>query len=99
MAKTGYVYILTNKNRTVLYIGVTNSIKRRLWEHNNESKGFTKKYNVHYLVYYESISGFMNAINREKQLKKWNRKKKNALIESTNPDWIFMNDEFLKEDS
>ncbi|WP_411768966.1 GIY-YIG nuclease family protein [Winogradskyella sp. A3E31] len=90
-----YVYILTNKNKTVLYIGVTNSIKERLYFHNNPepfSKAFTAKYNCFYLVYYEHFFEVANAIKREKELKGWSRKKKEHLITHTNPDWKFLND-------
>ena len=83
-----YVYMLTNKNNTVLYTGFTNNLKRRLYEHrNNLADGFTKKYNVHKLVYYEVTNDVNSAIAREKQIKGWTRAKKNALIESENPQW------------
>lgn len=83
-----YVYILTNKTDSVMYIGVTNDLKRRLYEHKNELvEGFTKKYKVHKLVYFEEYSDIDNAIAREKQLKKWKRDKKNALVETQNPTW------------
>ena len=79
-----YVYITANKNNNVIYIGVTNNIERRIYEHKSgEIKGFTQKYNVHKLVYVEMYSN----IKREKQLKGWSRSKKNILIETTNPDW------------
>ena len=83
-----YVYILANKNNTTLYIGMTNDLRRRLYEHKSEQlEGFTKKYNVHKLVYYEEYSDVDYAIAREKQLKHWLRLKKNALIETLNPNW------------
>ena len=83
-----YVYITANKNNTVIYIGVTNNIERRIYEHKSgEIKGFTQKYNVHKLVYVEMYSNIDDAIKREKQLKGWSRSKKNILIETTNPDW------------
>ena len=83
-----YVYILANKNNTTLYIGMTNDLRRRLYEHKSEQlEGFTKKYNVHKLVYYEEYSDVYYAIAREKQLKHWLRLKKNALIETLNPNW------------
>jgi putative endonuclease len=83
-----YVYILTNSHNTVLYIGVTGNLPRRLYEHRNGLvEGFTKKYNVHKLVYYENTSDVYSAISREKQLKKWRREKKNQLIEMMNPQW------------
>ncbi len=83
-----YVYILTNYNNKVMYIGVTNSLERRIYEHCNELfEGFTKKYHVHKLVYYECFKNIRNAIAREKQLKGWTRAKKNALVETKNPEW------------
>ena len=83
-----FVYILANWNDSVLYIGVTNNLPRRLYEHRNGlADGFTKKYNVHKLVYYEYTNDAYSAISREKQLKGWNRAKKNALIAKMNPDW------------
>lgn len=82
-----YVYILSNVSRT-LYIGVTNDLLRRLDEHKSRlGAEFTKKYNVHQLVYYESTNSISTAIAREKQLKGWVRAKKIALIEQKNPDW------------
>ena len=89
--KQSFIYILTNKNKTTLYIGVTNDLQRRLAEH-KESIGskFTKRYNIHYLVYYEQFDDITKAIDREKQLKRWNRVKKERLIESVNPNWDFL---------
>ena len=84
-----FVYILTNWNDSVLYIGVTGNLVRRLYEHQNGLvDGFTKKYNVHKLVYYEHTNDVYSAISREKQLKKWSRSKKNALVSSVNPTWL-----------
>ena len=84
-----YVYILSNWNDSVLYIGVTSNLHRRLYEHRNGlADGFAKKYNVHKLVYYEFTTDAYSAISREKQLKKWNRSKKNILISKMNPEWI-----------
>ena len=83
-----YVYILTNWSSRVLYTGVTNNLERRLYEHKNKSvKGFTEKYNVNKLVYFDSTTDIKAAIAREKQIKGWTRNKKNALIESINPQW------------
>ena len=83
-----YVYILSNWNDSVVYIGVTSSLPKRLYEHRNGlADGFTKKYNVHKLVYFEQTSDVHSAISREKQLKKWSRSKKNLLIEHQNPTW------------
>ena len=88
MEELFFTYILTNKNHTVLYIGVTNDLKRRLKQHKQESnKGFSGKYNVEKLVYFESSRYVENAIKREKQLKKWNRAWKENLINEMNPDW------------
>ena len=89
-----YVYILANKTNRVIYIGVTNDLKRRCYEHKSEMvEGFTKTYHVHKLVYYEAYKDPSNAIAREKQLKGWRRDKKNFLIEKMNPGW---NDLFEK---
>jgi putative endonuclease len=83
-----YVYILTNQRHTVLYIGITNDIARRLWEHGTgKSSNFTKRYNVEKLIYVETYSEPRAAIEREKQLKNWSRKKKEALIAQTNSEW------------
>ena len=82
------VYILTNWNDKVLYVGVTNNLLRRLYEHKNKLiDGFTKKYNVNKLVYYELFADVRLAIQREKQLKSWSRKRKDDLIASKNPEW------------
>ena len=87
MEELFYIYILTNKNHTVLYIGVTSDLKRRLKQHKQKSnKGFTGKYNVEKLLYFESSPYVENAIKREKQLKKWNRAWKENLINEMNPD-------------
>ena len=84
-----YVYIITNKHNTVLYIGVTNDIVRRIYEHKNGLlDGFSKKYNLYKLVYLEEYNNVNDAISREKQLKGWKRERKNKLIESINPNWI-----------
>ena len=83
-----YVYIMANQSNSVLYTGVTNNLGRRVAEHINEvHKGFTKKYRVHRLVYYEQYSGALEAISREKQLKRWSREKKRKMIERKNPNW------------
>ncbi|MDD7884676.1 GIY-YIG nuclease family protein [Flavivirga sp. 57AJ16] len=90
-----YIYILTNKTKTVLYTGVTNNLKERLYYHKNPepfSKAFTLKYRCFYLVYYEHFFEIEDAIKREKQIKGWSREKKNNLILSVNPKWIFLND-------
>ena len=86
---TYYTYILTNWNNKVMYIGMTNDLERRLYEHKHHvADGFTSQYNVNKLVYYESCQDIRDAITREKQLKKWNRSKKEELIRQMNPDWI-----------
>ena len=83
-----YVYILTNWNNKVMYIGVTRDLVRRLYEHKNKLvAGFTSRYNVHKLVYYEHTTDAYAAISREKEIKAWRREKKNALVEKLNPDW------------
>ncbi|MCH7620940.1 MAG: GIY-YIG nuclease family protein [Chloroflexi bacterium] len=85
--KEYYVYIMTNGVRT-LYIGVTHDLMRRVFEHKEKLvEGFTKRYNITMLVYYETTSDIRAAIAREKQLKSWRRSKKIALIESSNPQW------------
>ena len=90
-----YVYILTNKNNNVMYVGVTNNLLRRLYEHKNHLiEGFTKKYNVTKLVYYEESPDVLAAIAREKQLKGWSRIKKNGLVESENPEWNDLSEEW-----
>lgn len=83
-----YVYILTNWNNEVVYVGMTNNLVRRLYEHKNKLlDGFTKKYNINKLVYYEHTNDVYAAITREKEIKKWRREKKNNLVITMNPDW------------
>ena len=83
-----FVYILTNKVQSVFYTGVTNDLKRRVWEHKEKLvPGFTAKYNVTQLVYYEETSEVVSAIEREKQIKNYRREKKVALIAQMNPAW------------
>ena len=82
------VYILASQRNGTLYIGVTSDLIKRIWEHKNDLvEGFTQKYKVHQLVYFEQHQDMLAAITREKQLKKWNRDWKLALIEENNPDW------------
>lgn len=91
-----YVYILTNKNKTVLYTGVTNNLKNRLYFHNNPlpfSKAFTAKYKCYFLLYYEHFLDIENALKREKQIKGKSRLKKERLISDFNPNWKFLNNE------
>jgi putative endonuclease len=83
-----FVYLMTNKNNKVIYTGVTNDLKRRVYEHKEKLiDGFTKKYNVNKLVYFESTNNINSAIQREKQIKAGSRQKKIDLINSTNKDW------------
>jgi len=93
--KTGYTYILSNRSKT-LYIGVTSNLIKRIYEHkNNLADGFTSKYNIKDLVYYEIFDSIENAIAREKQLKAGSRAKKITLIESINPSWKDLYNELL----
>lgn len=88
LTKQYYVYFLTNWNNKVFYIGVTNDLKRRVYEHKNAlTRGFTQKYNVNKLVYYEICEEIEGAILREKQIKAGSRQKKNELITIANPGW------------
>jgi putative endonuclease len=93
--KPYWVYILTNQNHTVLYIGITSELKQRIYQHKNKlTKGFTEKYNVEKLIYFEETTDPMSAIEREKQLKGWTRKKKENLIKRMNPEWNDLSLEF-----
>ena len=93
MEKEFYVYILTNEHNTVLYTGITNDLKRRVLEHKEGLiKGFTKKYNINKLVYFECFYNVNDSIVREKQIKNFSRNRKENLIKDFNPDW---NDLFL----
>ncbi len=92
-----YVYILASKKNGTLYIGVTNNLVKRTYEHKqNEVEGFTRRYNVHNLVYYEIYEDINEAILREKQMKKWNRQWKIKLIEKNNPSWNDLYNELIK---
>ena len=94
--KNYYIYIMANKTNTTIYIGVTSNLIKRVWEHKNKLvDGFTKHYNVNKLVYYEETTDVNSAIAREKQLKGWNRAKKNKLIDSINPNWKDLYDDIL----
>ena len=87
--------MLTNKTNSVLYTGITNDLERRLYEHKNKLiKGFTSKYNVNKLVYFDHTSDVVTAIAREKEIKGWRREKKNKLVESMNPEWKDLSEEF-----
>ncbi|TCJ12499.1 GIY-YIG nuclease family protein [Flaviaesturariibacter flavus] len=90
-----YTYILTNALRSVLYIGITNNLKARLVEHYLGVSGFTARYGVHYLLYYETSRYVLNAIRREKELKGWTRAKKMKLIAQINPGLDFLNTRFF----
>ena len=88
MNKNYYVYLLTNWDNKVMYIGITNNLERRIYEHKNKLiQGFTKKYNLNKLVYYEETNDVNAAIAREKEIKKWRREKKNNLADNVNPEW------------
>jgi len=92
-----YVYILTNKSNRVLYIGVTNNLQRRMYEHQRDLvEGFAKRYNLKKLVYYEVTSSIKEAIAREKQLKNWHRQWKINLINQSNPCWRDLSVEFFE---
>jgi putative endonuclease len=92
--KEYFVYILASNRNGTLYIGVTSDLKKRVFEHKNDLvESFTKKYSVHMLVYFERTNNVLEAIKREKQLKKWKRIWKIRLIEMINPDWIDLYDE------
>jgi len=93
--RTYYVYLLTNWNDKVIYVGMTNDLKRRMYEHKTKAvKGFTEKYNLNKLVYFEATSDVRSAIVREKEIKKWRREKKNALVAGTNPEWKDLSESF-----
>ena len=82
------IYILASERNGTLYIGVTSNLVQRIWQHKSDSvEGFTEKYGVHRLVYFELLDDMPNAITREKQMKKWNRAWKLSLIEKQNPTW------------
>ncbi len=94
--KTYYGYIMASKKNGTLYIGVTDDLPRRVWQHkNNVHDRFTKKYNVHRLVWYEATTDIEGAIRREKQMKKWRRQWKINLIEEENPNWGDLYDKLM----
>ncbi|MBP3924628.1 GIY-YIG nuclease family protein [bacterium] len=96
MEKSYYVYIITNKTNNVFYIGVTSNIVKRIYEHkNNLVEGFSSRYNVHKLVYFEITEDIESAIKREKQLKNWHRDWKINLIKEKNPDFIDLYDSII----
>jgi len=86
--KNYYVYLLTNWNNRVMYVGMTNNLERRVYEHKKKLvSGFTKKYNINKLVYFEETSDVNAALSREKEIKKWRREKKDSLVLNVNPEW------------
>ena len=98
MLNTYYVYILASKRNGTLYIGVTNALERRVYEHKNHLlKGFTEKYSINILVYFEQTNNVQEALQREKQLKKWNRKWKLELIEKVNPEWKDLSKDWIPD--
>ena len=98
MPKNYYTYILASKRNGTLYIGVTNDLVRRVHEHKNHIiKGFTERYNVNMLVYFEQTADIREALQREKQLKKWNRKWKLELIEKLNPEWEDLSKDWIPD--
>ena len=98
-ALTPAIYIMANESNDILYIGVTQDLIKRVWQHKNDIfPGFTRKYHVHRLVYYEFHEAFESAIMRGKQLKKWNRRKKIELIEKENPRWDELWEEIYRND-
>lgn len=98
LSQTYFVYLMTNRSRKTLYTGVTNDLERRIYEHRNRLiPGFSARYNVDHLLYYEPYYYVEDAIAREKEIKGWVRRKKMALIESTNPDWEDLSDRVLED--
>ena len=90
MRKGGFIYIITNKNKTTLYVGVTSNLINRIQQHKTKHypNSFSAKYNVTELIYYETFNSITSAISREKEIKHWSRKKKELLIATTNPNWL-----------
>lgn len=90
MTNGGYIYIITNKNKTTLYVGVTSNLIQRIYQHKTGKykNSFSHRYNLHYLVYFEKFDSIVEAIHREKQLKAGNRKRKLDLINNSNPEWV-----------
>ena len=96
--KNYYVYLLTNWNNKVMYVGVTNNLERRMYEHKNKLvQGFTQKYNVDKLVYFEETRDVYAALEREKEIKKWRREKKNALVLKDNEEWRDLSEGWLED--
>ncbi|MCP3689448.1 MAG: GIY-YIG nuclease family protein [Gammaproteobacteria bacterium] len=95
--KKGFVYMMTNKNNTVIYTGVTSNLEQRVWQHKNKiSEGFTKKYNCNKLVWFQAAEEITSAIAREKQIKSGSRKNKESLINEINPDWVDLSEQFFR---
>ncbi len=93
-----FVHILTNWNNQVMYIGVTNDLIRRVYQHKHKDiEGFTARYNVNKLVYFEEIVEVMSAIAREKEIKKWRREKKNRPVQETNPGWVDLSEGWYED--
>ena len=99
MERGGFIYIMTNKHKNVLYIGITSNLQSRVYEHRQQvyPNSFTAQYNVEYLIYYEGFRHIEEAIAREKQLKKWSRKKKDMLINKLNPAWQDLYSEVMND--
>lgn len=99
MYRGGYIYIMTNVHRNVLYVGVTSDLKKRIWQHRNHfyKDSFTDKYNIVYLIYYEGFDSINEALLREKQLKKWSRIKKEAIIVIKNPGKLDLYDDIMND--
>lgn len=95
MNKGGYVYIVTNAHHTTLYVGVTSEMLSRVYKHKTHfyKRSFSDRYNIEYLVYCEAFARIEDAISREKEIKKWRREKKVALVESMNPEWMDLYEE------
>ena len=92
-----YVYLMTNWNNKVMYVGITNNLERRVYEHKQKLvKGFTEKYKVNKLVYFEETGDVWAALAREKEIKKWRREKKNNLVQSLNSRWIDLSEGWFK---
>ena len=96
MGKYAYVYFMVNANNNVLYVGVTNNLEHRVWQHKKHvnPSSFTERYKCHKLVYFECTNDIESAITREKQLKNWKREWKNELIEKQNPTWVDLSAEW-----
>ncbi|MEE1885053.1 GIY-YIG nuclease family protein [Pedobacter flavus] len=94
MSTEGFIYILTNKSKRVLYVGVTSDLRSRIWEHYNKVyEGFTRRYKIKFLIYYEFHETIEGAIEREKEIKGWKRDRKFSLVKEKNKELLFLNDE------